>query len=152
MPCRTILPGISSYGPATIAVTRKCEQLVFKKGFGKLPTRLWHALYSQLACECADAADVLADVEVHDMSPCILFEVEGVLVIHKPPGWEVDVQCVTSAKTLSLWLTRTIWNTSSLQLHPEAVESIGFIHRLDAPCSGLLLVSWLAEACSCLQS
>ena len=71
--------------------------------------------------------------EQEDEGPSICVQLGGIIVIHKPPGW--DVQGITSARFLASWLERILAD----MLYDQELHSIGFIHRLDVACSGLLL-------------
>jgi 23S rRNA-/tRNA-specific pseudouridylate synthase len=108
------------------------------------------ATYS-LPARAAMISQLLEGDERKDMLPCIRLELRNILVIHKPPGWEIDVQHFASARRLSFWLERILSNMLCFQPHDGGVHSIGFIHRLDAPCSGILLVSQTHDACYFLQ-
>ena len=99
-----------------------------------------------LPARVAMISQLLEGAEREDMLPCIRLELRNILVIHKPPGWKIDVQHVGSAGLLSFWLERILSNMLCFQSHAGGVHLIGFIHRLDAPCSGLLLVSQTHEA------
>lgn len=64
------------------------------------------------------------------------------LVIHKPPGWEVDTTDVGGAKHLSRYLQSVLtWPLAS-----DVTHSYGFLHRLDTPSSGLILTAKTFEA------
>ena len=151
MPCRALLPDMSSYGAAAIAVVRMCEHLAFTKGLMRPRKdlrcevdRRMPATY-MLPMRAAMTLQLLDGTELEDMLPCICLGLHSILVIHKPPGWEIDVQHCASARLLSFWLERILSNMLCFQSH-DGVHSSGFIHRLDAPCSGLLLVSQTHEA------
>ena len=72
-------------------------------------------------------------VEKADVGPSFCVRFGNIIVIHKPPGW--DVQGITSARFLASWLERILAD----MLYDRELHSIGFIHRLDVACSGLLL-------------
>ena len=91
----------------------------------------------------ATFSQLLDGTEKEEMPPCIRLDLHDMLAIHKPPGWEMDVLCSTSTRLLYSW-PEMIWpNMLCFQLHDRI---LGFIHRLDTGCSGLLLVSKTQEA------
>ena len=78
--------------------------------------------------------------------PRILFSLPGMLMIHKPPGWEITLQRVVHTRCFSLWLQGALSNVPCLESHAGGNHLIGLIHRLDVPCSGLLLVAQTYES------
>ena len=81
-------------------------------------------------------------IRQEDVAPSILMEMRDMLAIFKPPGWQVHACDVGS---LSTWLQELL--SDSLE-----GRSIHFIHRLDSPCSGILLVCTTFEANSLFGS
>jgi len=75
--------------------------------------------------------------EQEDEGPSICVQLGVIIVIHKPPGW--DVQGITSARFLVSWLERILADVLCFRLSDRELHSIEFIHRLDVACSGLLL-------------
>lgn len=78
--------------------------------------------------------------------PHIVLKLRDMLVVHKPPGWEVDLHHPDSAPCLGFWPQRV---PSSLS--HDGVHRIGCAHRLDTPCSGILLAGKTSEAGHFLQ-
>ena len=72
------------------------------------------------------------------VSPSVLTRLQGISVIYKPPGWEVDAKghCIQSGLPLSAFVQDV---EVSRVVRLSAFE-YGFVHRLDVPSSGLLLV------------
>ena len=84
--------------------------------------------------------------------PYAVFECPGLVVVHRPPGWEVDAEDVGATKDLTLW----IWLKSILPeiSHPAVRDqegAFGFARRLDVTCSGLLLAAVNVESHAFLQ-
>ncbi|CAE8708825.1 unnamed protein product, partial [Polarella glacialis] len=70
------------------------------------------------------------------------------LVVYKPPGWEVDssVEVGTDgAHSLSKFVS-SVCPPSFRALASDLVHGRGFVHRLDVPSSGLILVALTCEA------
>lgn len=83
--------------------------------------------------------------------PQVLRENRGVLVVMKPPGWEVDsVSNETDALCLSVFLQQH-FNRATFPLLHTARFGFGFVHRLDVASSGLVLVGATFEALFALQ-
>eukprot|EP00747_Dinoflagellata_sp_TGD_P096560 gnl/TRDRNA2_/TRDRNA2_166878_c0_seq2.p1 gnl/TRDRNA2_/TRDRNA2_166878_c0~~gnl/TRDRNA2_/TRDRNA2_166878_c0_seq2.p1 ORF type:complete len:316 (-),score=27.08 gnl/TRDRNA2_/TRDRNA2_166878_c0_seq2:50-997(-) len=83
--------------------------------------------------------------------PEILFHHKGMMVINKPQGWEVDVTSVSSdAICLSSFVQQTLPWTTFPVVHMSEFGK-GFIHRLDVPSSGLVLVGTSFEGLYALQ-
>jgi len=78
--------------------------------------------------------------------PHIEVALRGMIVIHKPPDWEVDgkgrarLDCSPkdAPPALSAWL-RTVLSRSCCPVTRNADVDFGFLHRLDVPSSGLIL-------------
>ena len=75
--------------------------------------------------------------------PCVVTRLRGISVIYKPPGWEVDAKGQSKqsnlqrGRPLSLFVQEQEASSRVVRL---ALFEYGFIHRLDVPSSGLLLV------------
>lgn len=75
--------------------------------------------------------------------PCVVSRLRGISVIYKPPGWEVDAKGQSKqsnlqhGRPLSLFVQEQEASSRVVRL---ALFEYGFIHRLDVPSSGLLLV------------
>jgi len=79
-------------------------------------------------------------------------ELDGgdMMVIYKPPGWEVDTADVGDARWLSQYLqSLCAWPPGSIVL--DHSHEYGFLHRLDTPSSGLILTAKTYEAYYHLQ-
>lgn len=83
--------------------------------------------------------------------PYIAIKLSGVLVVHKPPFWEVNNQQPVGAACVRSWLSKLLVDTSCLLTNADWDQQVYFAHRLDAPCSGLLLVGQHVEVCYVLQ-
>lgn len=72
----------------------------------------------------------------------------GILVVYKPPGWEVSMQHLGSEVVgcLPEWLGEVLSSMSCPLPEAGGEHLIGFSHRLDGPSSGLLLVHLSCEA------
>lgn len=83
--------------------------------------------------------------------PKILITGTGMLVVCKPPGWEVDsVSNETDAICLSRYLQQHFDRREYPLLHDNA-HGFGFVHRLDVASSGLVLVGTNFEGLFFLQ-
>jgi len=92
---------MSSYSAATIAVARMCEHVTQAEGV-VCPHQ---DLRCELDCEL-QAPHVCQSVGMmvlqligmgmeygqEDALPCICLELQSILIIHKPAGWEVDLR------------------------------------------------------------
>lgn len=68
----------------------------------------------------------------------MLVDLRGIMVIFKPPGWEVD----SSGSNTSLALSTFVQERLPKETYPLAHTfgfGYGFLHRLDVPSSGLVL-------------
>ncbi|CAE6959133.1 rluD [Symbiodinium sp. CCMP2456] len=72
-------------------------------------------------------------------SPRILRCYSDRVVVYKPPGWQVDDALAERRLPLSSWLHRALAGQQNLL--EDLQHRRGFIHRLDVPTSGLLLVA-----------
>ena len=93
-----------------------------------------------------------ASGEAEAEAPALLFEGRGMLVVYKPPGWEVDTAAAsgTDAPCLSAFLQRRTSPQESPLLYASA-RGFGFVHRLDVASSGLVLVGTTFEGLFALQ-
>lgn len=71
--------------------------------------------------------------------PRILTKLQGISVIYKPPGWEVDAKGQSNLQS-GLPLSAFVQEQEISRVVRLAAFEYGFIHRLDVPSSGLLLV------------
>ena len=85
------------------------------------------------------------DTVLHAIFGCL-----GLVVVHKPPGWEVGTQARGLANDVRIWLQSSFPEMSDSVAHVKE-HSFGFAHRLDKICSGLLLAAVTTEASSFLQ-
>ena len=82
--------------------------------------------------------------------PHAVFECPGLVVVHKPPGWEVDAEDVGLANDLCIWLQSILPEKSHPVMHDKE-RPLGFAHRLDVTCSGLLLAAVNFESYALLK-
>ncbi|CAE7275958.1 unnamed protein product [Symbiodinium natans] len=83
--------------------------------------------------------------------PVVALHERDCLVIHKPPGWQVDQDKLGTEPKLGepRRLTSFVHQLLSPERWPILADpeaGCGFLHRLDAPCSGLILVAKTYEA------
>eukprot|EP00746_Dinoflagellata_sp_MGD_P140216 gnl/MRDRNA2_/MRDRNA2_73500_c0_seq4.p1 gnl/MRDRNA2_/MRDRNA2_73500_c0~~gnl/MRDRNA2_/MRDRNA2_73500_c0_seq4.p1 ORF type:complete len:101 (+),score=15.45 gnl/MRDRNA2_/MRDRNA2_73500_c0_seq4:2-304(+) len=77
--------------------------------------------------------------------PHVELDVGDMMVIYKPPFWEVDTTDVGDAHCLSQYLQSLgSWPLKSLAF--DVSHSYGFLHRLDTVSSGLILTAKTYEA------
>ena len=76
--------------------------------------------------------------------PHIELDLQDRLVVHKPPGWEVDTKILGNAKGNRL--SHFFMSVEALPLARDVVHQHGFLQRLDMPSSGLILVAKTYEA------
>ena len=76
-----------------------------------------------------------------DYEPVCKLDVGGLAVVYKPPGWEVHD--LHEAFQLHAWFQR---HHLHLPILHDSHRDFGFLHRLDVPSSGLLLVAKTFEA------
>ncbi|CAJ1385186.1 unnamed protein product [Effrenium voratum] len=82
--------------------------------------------------------------------PAVLLRLRGILVVHKPPGWEVDAKGQMSGT--GLYLSRYIQHQApTSQVTRLAAFEYGLVHRLDVPSSGLILAGTTFEGLALLQ-
>eukprot|EP00401_Gymnodinium_catenatum_P025430 CAMPEP_0117473352 /NCGR_PEP_ID=MMETSP0784-20121206/8729_1 /TAXON_ID=39447 /ORGANISM="" /LENGTH=798 /DNA_ID=CAMNT_0005267553 /DNA_START=84 /DNA_END=2480 /DNA_ORIENTATION=+ len=88
-----------------------------------------------------------------DLEPWIAIDLPDRLVAQKPDGWEVDnKRKETSCHALSFSkYVRSLWSPSQWPIVHDATHELGFLHRLDVPGSGLILVAKSYEAYYDLQ-
>ena len=81
--------------------------------------------------------------------PVVLFQNNHVLVVHKPPGWHsiphTDGKVVDTSKCLLTYLCQQKLGGGSQK------DYLKPLHRLDQPCSGLLLFGKTTKAASRIQ-
>ncbi|CAK9079655.1 unnamed protein product [Durusdinium trenchii] len=85
-------------------------------------------------------------------APRVLAKLRGILVIYKPPNWEVDAKrnkTVGSGRTRLL--SHFVQDQETSRVVRLATFEYGFIHRLDVPSSGLVLVGTTFEGLATLQ-
>lgn len=91
--------------------------------------------------------DACAVCGVTAQSPWIQMDLQGMIVIHKTPNWEVDGKARANAAgamsddappALSSWL-RSVLPQGRCPLTRNSNHDYGFLHRLDVPSSGLIL-------------
>ena len=76
--------------------------------------------------------------------PHVELDLPDRLLVHKPPGWEVNTANVGSAKPRHL--SQFVQSVLAWPLAQDALHKYGFLHRLDMPSSGLILVAKTYEA------
>lgn len=94
--------------------------------------------------------DVLPATDMN--APRVLAKLRGILVIYKPPNWEVDAKrnkTVGSGRTRLL--SHFVQDQETSRVVRLATFEYGFIHRLDVPSSGLVLVGTTFEGLATLQ-
>ena len=77
--------------------------------------------------------------------PHVELDLEDMMVVFKPPGWEVDTADVGGAR----WLSRYVQGLLPWPKRPisfDVSHSYGFLHRLDTLSSGLILTAKTFEA------
>eukprot|EP00747_Dinoflagellata_sp_TGD_P007991 gnl/TRDRNA2_/TRDRNA2_117622_c0_seq1.p1 gnl/TRDRNA2_/TRDRNA2_117622_c0~~gnl/TRDRNA2_/TRDRNA2_117622_c0_seq1.p1 ORF type:complete len:269 (-),score=31.87 gnl/TRDRNA2_/TRDRNA2_117622_c0_seq1:46-852(-) len=92
--------------------------------------------------EPEDSTSLRGDVTL----PHILIDLNGMIVVHKPPDWEVDGKARAQSKqvssdaapALSAWLRTSVPRTRC-PVAWQADVDFGILHRLDVPSSGLVL-------------
>lgn len=89
-------------------------------------------------CPAAPTAAQLAAAGAEE-EPRLVLELAECLVVHKPPGWEVDCQDAGSG----LWLSEFLQRHFPVDVAPLvhcAEHQFGMLHRLDRVSSGLVLI------------
>ena len=76
----------------------------------------------------------------HLLDPTILYSDNHLLVVHKPPGWHSVPNAQASSKCLLTELQRRQWGGGSQR------DFLKPLHRLDQPCSGVLLYAKTSKA------
>jgi len=75
------------------------------------------------------------------VAPHVAMNLPGLFVLFKPPGWEVDT---TADVGRGPWISESLRALAKANLSASFLSSAawdyGVIHRLDTPCSGLLLI------------
>eukprot|EP00746_Dinoflagellata_sp_MGD_P047607 gnl/MRDRNA2_/MRDRNA2_217493_c0_seq1.p1 gnl/MRDRNA2_/MRDRNA2_217493_c0~~gnl/MRDRNA2_/MRDRNA2_217493_c0_seq1.p1 ORF type:complete len:106 (+),score=7.68 gnl/MRDRNA2_/MRDRNA2_217493_c0_seq1:2-319(+) len=77
--------------------------------------------------------------------PYVELDAGDMMAIYKPPGWEVDTVRAGNASYLSDYL-KSLCNWPGRCIALDVSHSYGFLHRLDTPCSGLILTAKTYEA------
>ena len=93
----------------------------------------------------ASASEVFVKAALTD--PAVILDMSDMLVIFKPPGWEVYngmVECQLTDFLRSL-------NRGTVPILGDVVHGCGFLHRLDVPSSGLVLAATTYQAWYDLQ-
>ncbi|CAE7546415.1 unnamed protein product, partial [Symbiodinium microadriaticum] len=83
--------------------------------------------------------------------PTVVLQRSDCLVIQKPPGWQVDQQKLGVEPKLGeprrlTSFVHHLLSPSRWPLLADTEAGCGFVHRLDAPCSGLILLAKTYEA------
>ena len=81
----------------------------------------------------------------HLLDPTILYSDNHLLVVHKPPGWHSVPNAQASSKCLLTELQRREWGGGSQR------DFLKPLHRLDQPCSGVLLYAKTSKAATRLS-
>ena len=68
--------------------------------------------------------------EADPESPWIVGQMSNMLLVWKPPKWEVDTEDVGFMNRLVPWLQDMLWEVPDALPHNGGYE-FGFIHRLD---------------------
>ena len=83
---------------------------------------------------------------ITDAEPLILHESSSVLAVYKPHGWEVDQSgSSTGVRKLSTYLSSQV-PVRRCPILKDSTHLHGFLHRLDVPSSGLILLAKTYEA------
>eukprot|EP00439_Symbiodinium_sp_Y106_P069351 s1684_g11.t3 len=69
--------------------------------------------------------------------PRVVLQLPDRLVVHKPPGWQVD----ESGDASGLPLSQYVQKLCNKPIHYDESHQRGFLHRLDVPSSGMILVA-----------
>ena len=77
--------------------------------------------------------------------PFIVHESSDLLAVYKPHGWEVDQGNSSGVRKLSSFL-RSQFQVRCFPILKDSAHLHGFLHRLDVPSSGLILVAKAHEA------
>eukprot|EP00435_Cladocopium_sp_Y103_P058341 s1279_g20.t1 len=81
-----------------------------------------------------------------EMSPLVIYESLNKVVLYKPPGYEVHDGCQGAQQLVDF--VRQRWGTwgAAFPILKDPRSSHGFLHRLDVPSSGLVLMAKSYEA------
>lgn len=82
------------------------------------------------------AALVISTPIMQTRTPCVIFEDDQLLVVHKPPGWNTHAPSPYAGEGLYEWLKHREPRWSSLSI----------LHRLDKETSGLIVFGKSPEA------
>ena len=78
--------------------------------------------------------------------PVILFDVPDLLVVLKPPGWEVERRCQDGETSYRSLCSLLASQNHAPPIFSDADATFGFLHRLDVPSSGLVLAARTYQA------
>merc|ERR1719198_1949977 len=78
--------------------------------------------------------------------PHVIIDLFDRFVVFKPPGWEAENSYPSSGTNLLLSFVQAFLSPLKHSICIDAEHNCGFIHRLDVPCSGLILVAKTYEA------
>eukprot|EP00411_Alexandrium_monilatum_P125533 CAMPEP_0175637278 /NCGR_PEP_ID=MMETSP0097-20121207/2634_1 /TAXON_ID=311494 /ORGANISM="Alexandrium monilatum, Strain CCMP3105" /LENGTH=926 /DNA_ID=CAMNT_0016942961 /DNA_START=18 /DNA_END=2794 /DNA_ORIENTATION=+ len=119
---------------------------------GELVSSLSQARETSEAPQLVPAlAPVLETVRPVDAHPMVLLDLPDRAVVGKPVGWEVDQSPdgsrggVGGAHQLSRYV-QGVWSVRSWPIFASGDRDQGFLHRLDVPTSGLILVAKTPDA------
>lgn len=156
---------VGGFSPAFLMADLQ-EELLSRGSKEALLQAVWSSSYSELLSEGflrrskekilkgldSEPQPVIKKVSEEDSlderSPRLLKLWSDRLVLHKPAGWQVDDSCgpvFDPERLLSVFLKRLLPSLLSLR------ERRGFLHRLDVPTSGLILVATSQRAYYDLQ-
>ncbi|CAE7763190.1 unnamed protein product [Symbiodinium sp. CCMP2592] len=130
----------SSAGPAKLSA---------RSSLGKLGARLDLTAGKKLLPAVAGSRVGLSGASSR-MEPFIKKAVADILVVFKPPGWEVDLSSQEQSREkgrLSEFIRAMFYHSHGRPaVLLDASKQHGFLHRLDVPSSGLLLVATSHQA------
>eukprot|EP00439_Symbiodinium_sp_Y106_P075206 s829_g14.t2 len=101
--------------------------------------------------EGEESSEVHGKEELCMPVPTVVLQRSDCLVIQKPPGWQVDQEKLGIEPKLGeprrlTSFVHHILSPSCWPLLADTEAGCGFVHRLDAPCSGLILLAKTYEA------
>eukprot|EP00439_Symbiodinium_sp_Y106_P072334 s1091_g13.t1 len=146
-PLLDFVDGRSDWNRAANELTHVC-QLVWAFSFA---SRLWPGLEDKLQHALRCIGTYLDNMDPPDLvsarhqrlsskeRPTVVMQLQGISVVFKPPYWEVDAKGQLSGSGLYLSSYMQNSHPSSCVVRMAAFE-YGFVHRLDIPSSGLVLV------------
>eukprot|EP00929_Paragymnodinium_shiwhaense_P018247 TRINITY_DN12847_c0_g4_i1.p1 TRINITY_DN12847_c0_g4~~TRINITY_DN12847_c0_g4_i1.p1 ORF type:complete len:1172 (+),score=175.39 TRINITY_DN12847_c0_g4_i1:62-3517(+) len=109
------------------------------------------ALFSALELRPSQVSSTAVQSAQNDHEPTIVLDLSDRLVLHKPPGWEAAVtqELGKRRKNTKGSLPAFLQQRFPVHQHPVVHDPLaqhGILHRLDVPCSGLILVTLTYEA------